>query len=103
VTAPSRPAAVRRKRRVPARPTAHVGYQPGGPDLRGRRVRERYHAIADQAVRIAGVNRRCGDALCGSAGPWVDIPDGLFPPSVSCPVCRHLAASEHVAITGSDA
>jgi hypothetical protein len=66
------------KKRALAR-TAHIEYQPAGLDASHRRVREAYHAIADQAVRVGFVTRAPGTALCGSSGPWADIPDALFP------------------------
>jgi hypothetical protein len=97
-TAPKRGA--RNKKRAPARRTACIGYQPAGFDLNGRRVRERYHAITDQAVKIGYHTRKPGDALCGTPGPWAPIPDGLFPPVVTCRACQHITASEHITITG---
>lgn len=90
-----------RKGRIPAQPSAHIGYQPPGLDPWGRRVRERYHAITEQVVKAGFLTRHPGDALCGSAGPWTDIPDGLFPPLVSCRSCQHIAASCHITITRS--
>ena len=84
-------------------PTAHVGYRPAGYDLWGRRVRARYHAVTDQDLTIGTDTRIAGDALCGSYGPWADIPDGLFPPLVSCEKCRHIATRDHITIIGSDA
>jgi hypothetical protein len=96
--ATARPA--RKKKRTPSRLTAHIEYQPAGLDLSGRRVKEAYHSITDQAVRVGILTRWPGDALCGSPGPWADIPDGLFPPHVSCRVCLHITANEHVSIIG---
>jgi hypothetical protein len=90
----------RSRKRAPARLTAHIEYQPAGLDLSGRRVKETYHAITDQAVRIGILTRWPGDALCGAPGPWADIPDGLFPPHVSCRACLHITANEHISITG---
>ena len=60
---------VREKKRTPPRLTAHIEYQPAGLDLSGRRVREAYHAITDQAVRVGILTRWPGDALCGAPGP----------------------------------
>jgi hypothetical protein len=94
---------VRQKKRTPPRRTAHVGYQPAGLDLSGRRVRERYHAITDQPVKIGLVTRESGDALCRAPGPWADIPPGLFPPLVTCSWCREIAASHSVTIIEGDA
>jgi hypothetical protein len=91
---------VRSRKRAPARLTAHIEYQPAGLDLSGRRVKEAYHAIADQAVRVGILTRWPGDALCGAPGPWADIPDGLFPPFVNCRACLHITANEHISITG---
>jgi hypothetical protein len=96
----SSPRAVRNKKRTPARLTAHIEYQPAGLNAFHRRVREAYHAIADQAVKVGFITRRPGTALCGAAGPWADIPDGLFPPLVSCRVCQAITAREHISITG---
>jgi hypothetical protein len=92
---------VRNKKRTPARRSAHIEYQPTGLDASGRRVREAYHAITDQAVTIGFLTRWPGDALCGASGPWADIPDGLFPPLVSCRTCQHITAAQHVTITGT--
>jgi hypothetical protein len=104
MTAPAPPkTVVRKKRRAAARPTAHIGYQPAGPDLYGRRVRADYHAIADQTVTGGTATCYAGEALCGTAWRWEAIPDGLFPPTVSCPVCQRIAAAGHITITGPDA
>jgi|SRR5215468_8637136 len=73
---------VRQKKRTPAR-IAHIEYQPAGLDRSGRCARETYHAVADQAVRVGLITRTPGTALCGSPGPWADIPDALFPPVVT--------------------
>jgi hypothetical protein len=91
---------VRQKKRTPARRTAHIEYQPAGLDRSGRRVREAYHAIADQVVKVGFITRRPGTALCGNPGPWADIPDGLFPPLVTCRACQHITAREHITVTG---
>ncbi len=91
------------RRKKPAPRTAHVGYQPPGAATHGRRSRERYHAVADQAVKVGPVTRAPGQALCGLTGPWTDAPVGLFPPLVSCPACRSLAASEGISIGGDGA
>jgi hypothetical protein len=91
---------VREKKRTPARRTAHIEYQPAGLDLSGRRVREAYHAIADQAVKVGFITRAFGAALCGSPGPWADIPDALFPPVVTCRACQNITAKEHITVTG---
>ncbi len=101
----TRPAAtakrgVREKKRTAARRAAHIEYQPAGLDRSGRRVREAYHAVADQAVKVGFITRWPGDALCGSPGPWADIPDGLFPPLVTCRACQHITAKTHVTVTG---
>jgi hypothetical protein len=88
------------KKRAPARRTAHIEYQPTGLDASHRRVREAYHAIADQAVRVGFITRAPGTALCGSLGPWADIPDALFPPVVTCRACRQITAREHITVTG---
>jgi hypothetical protein len=90
----------RRGKRAAARLTAHIEYQPAGLDMSGRRVKEAYHAITDHPVRVGILTRWPGDALCGSPGPWADIPDGLFPPHVSCRTCLHITANEHIRITG---
>ena len=105
-TAPARPVrnpparTVRTKKRTPARLSAHIEYQPAGLNLFGRRAREAYHAVTDQAVKVGFLTRHPGDALCGSPGPWADIPDGLFPPLVSCRACRHITAGLHITVTG---
>jgi len=88
----------RRKKVAP--PTAHVGYQSPDPATPGRRSREKYHAVADQAVTVGPVTREPGQALCGATGPWADVPVGLFPPLVSCPACRSLVVSEAITIGG---
>jgi len=90
---------VRQKKRTPAR-IAHIEYQPAGLDRSGRRARETYHAVADQAVRVGFITRTPGTALCGSPGPWADIPDALFPPVVTCRACQHITAKQHVTVTG---
>jgi hypothetical protein len=54
-TAPKR--GVRNTKRTPARLTAHIEYQPAGLDRSGRRVREAYHAITDQAIKIGFLTR----------------------------------------------
>jgi hypothetical protein len=92
--------AVRIRKRAPARPTAHIEYQPAGPGLHGRRAREAYHAITDQKLKIGYRTRYSGDALCGAPGPWADIPDGLFPPLVTCRACQHITVRLHITITG---
>jgi hypothetical protein len=97
-TAPKR--AVRNKKRTAARRTAHIEYQPAGLDRSGRRVREAYHAVTHQAVKIGFLTRWPGDALCGAPGPWADIPDGLFPPLVTCRLCQHITAAQHITIIG---
>jgi hypothetical protein len=81
------------RRKKPPAPTAHVGYQPAA------RGRDRYHAVADQAVTLGQLTRDPGQALCGQPGPWPDPPPGLFPPLVTCPACRALAADGHIIIT----
>jgi len=91
---------VRAKKRAPARRTAHIEYQPAGLDRSGRRVREAYHAITDQAVKVGFLTRWPGEALCGSPGAWADIPDGLFPPLVTCRACQHITASQHITMIG---
>jgi hypothetical protein len=90
----------RKKRRAAARPTAQIGYEPAGVNLYGRRVRAAYHAIADQTVTSGTVTCYAGEPLCGTAWRWADIPDGLFPPTVSCPACQRIAAAQHITITG---
>jgi hypothetical protein len=90
---------VRKSRRTPPR-TAHLEYQPAGLDLHGRRVREAYHAITDQTLKVGYGTRHTGDALCGAAGPWADIPDGLFEPWVNCRACQAITARLHISITG---
>jgi hypothetical protein len=47
----------RSKKRTPSRRTAHIEYQPAGLDRTGRRVREAYHAITDQAVKVGFLTR----------------------------------------------
>jgi len=88
------------RRKKPPAPTAHVGYQPPGPTAPARRARgrDRYHAVADQAVTLGQLTRDPGQALCGQPGPWPDPPPGLFPPLVTCPACRALAADGHITI-----
>jgi hypothetical protein len=103
MSAPASSRGVRNKKRTPARPTAHIGYQPAGLDRWGHRVKATYHAITDQALKIGFVSRRPGTALCGSAGPWAPVPDGLFPPTVNCRACQHITTSEHITITGGTA
>jgi len=88
----------RRKKAAPR--TAHVGYQPPVAATQGRRSRESYHAVTDQAVTLGPITREPGQALCGVTGPWADAPVGLFPPLVTCPACRSLASSEGVTIGG---
>jgi hypothetical protein len=90
---------VRQKKRTPTR-TAHIEYQLAGLDRSGRRVREAYHAIADQAVQVGFITRALGTALCGNPGPWGDIPDALFPPVVTCRACRQITTREHITVTG---
>jgi hypothetical protein len=89
------------RKRAPARRTAHIEYQPAGLDSSGGRAREAYHAIADQALKVGFITRQPGTALCGNPGPWADIPDGLFPPLVTCRACQHITAKTHITITGS--
>ena len=85
MSAPARTRGARNRKRTPARPTAHVGYQPAGLDRWGHRVKATYHAITDQAVKVGFVTRLPGTAVCGSAGPWAPVPgravpaDGLLP------------------------
>jgi len=98
MSAPAR--APRRRSRPPVRPTAHIGYQPAGLDRWGHRVKATYHAIADQAVKVGFVTRLPGTAVCGSAGPWAPVPDGLFPPMVSCRACQHITANQHITMAG---
>jgi hypothetical protein len=93
------PKGVRKSKRTPAR-TAHIEYQPAGLDLHGRCVREAYHAITDQTLEVGYGTRHTGDALCGAAGPWADIPDGLFEPWVNCRACQAITARLHISITG---
>ena len=100
MTAPAGPWGVRNKKRTPARPTAHVGYQPAGLDYFGHRVKATYHAITDQAVRVGSITRRPGAALCGCAGPWAPVPDGLFPPLLSCRACQRITTNQHITIAG---
>jgi hypothetical protein len=100
MSAPARTRGARSRKRTPARPTAHVGYQPAGLDRWGHRVKATYHAIADQAVKVGFVTRQPGTAVCGSAGPWAPVPDGLFPPTVSCRACQHITANQHITIAG---
>jgi hypothetical protein len=68
----TRPAAtarpVRNKKPTPARRSAHIEYQPAGLNAFHRRVREAYHSITDQAVKVGFITRRPGTALCGA--PW---------------------------------
>ena len=73
---------------------------PPDPDTAHRRVREAYHAIADQAVKVGFTTRAPGTALCGNPGPWADIPDALFPPAVTCRACQHITAKQHITVTG---
>jgi hypothetical protein len=87
------------RRRKAAPRTAHVGYQPR-PAASGRRSRESYHAVTDQAVTLGLITREPGQALCGLTGPWTDAPVGLFPPLVTCPACRSLVSSEGITIGG---
>ena len=101
MTRPATPTrGVREKKRTRSRCTAHIEYQPAGLNAFHRRVREAYRAIADQAVKVGFITRRPGTALCGAAGPWADIPDGLFPPLVTCRACRQIIASQHITVTG---
>ncbi len=86
--------------------TAHVGYRPAGVNTYGYRVKEGYHAVADQATPVGRgwtpsvLTRHAGQALCGAWGPWHAAPEGLFPPLVSCDTCREVATREHITITG---
>src|SRR5215472_10538088 len=89
----------RGKQRTPP-PNAHNEYQPAGLDHTGRRGREAYHAIADQAIKVGFITRAPGTALCGSPGPWADIPDALFPPLVTCRACQHITARTHITVIG---
>jgi hypothetical protein len=89
---------VRRKKAAPR--TAHVGYQSPDAATQGRGSRERYHAVADQAVTLGPITREPGQALCGLTGPWADAPVGLFPPLVTCPACRSVVSSEGITIGG---
>lgn len=80
--------------------TASVGYQAAGLNLAGRRVRESYHAVADQAVPVSEWQTRYrGEALCGAA-PIAACPPGLFSPVASCPSCIAIAARASVRIAG---
>jgi hypothetical protein len=90
----------RQKKRTPARRTAHIEYQPAGLDRSYRRVREAYHAVADQAVKVGFITRAPGTALCGNPDPWADIPDALFPPVLTCRACQRITAREHITVTG---
>ena len=99
---PASARAVRSQKRTSARRhTAHVEYQPPGRGRNGRRIREQYHAITDLAVTVGFLTRSPGDALCGSRGPWTDIPDGLFPPLVTCRACQHITTAHYIKITGT--
>ena len=102
MTSQTRPRPRARKKRTPHRMTAHVGYQPAGLNLHGRKVAERYHAIADQAATVGSITRYPGDALCGAPGPWADSPQGLFAPLVTCRWCRQIAATAGVTIIEGD-
>jgi len=84
------------RRKKPSALTAHAGYQP----TRRVRDKDRYHAVADQAVTLGQLARDPGQALCGQRGPWPDPPLGLFGPLVTCPACRALAAEHHITIAG---
>jgi hypothetical protein len=90
----------------PPASAAHVGYQPPGYDLYGRRAKASYHVVMDESVwldsppPLCGITRYPGEALCGYPGDWDHIPFGLFPPPVSCPRCRQLA--DDLAITIDD-
>ena len=92
---------VRQKKRTP-RFTAHVGYRPAGTGPGGRKVRERYHAVADQDSTRGTITYHQGDALCGSLGPWADSPDGIFSPLVTCRWCRQIAATAGITIIEGD-
>jgi hypothetical protein len=68
----------------------------------GRKIRESYHAVADQDSQRGSVTYHQGDALCGSLGPWADSPEGLFPPLVTCRWCRQIAANAGITIIEGD-
>jgi len=107
-------------------PSAGIGYQPAGHDRYWHPVREAYHVVARRRITIdghpvlkdirrypsmpnskggdpawGGITSQPGEALCGNAGPWTDIPDGLFPPLISCKPCKAIA--DHAGITIGDA
>ena len=91
---PARPkAAVRNKKRTaPGSPRMSATARPQ-PAREAAKIRERYHAVADQDSTRGSITYHQGDALCGSLGPWADSPDGLFSPLVTCRWCRQIAAT----------
>jgi hypothetical protein len=102
MTGQTRPRTRARQKKQPRQPTAHVGYQPAGLNLHGRKVAERWHALADQAVTVGSITRYPDEALCGAPGPWADSPQGLFAALVTCRWCRQIAATAGVTIIEGD-
>ena len=87
------------RKRAPAR-TAHIEYQPAGLDATCRRVREAYHADRRPGRPGRVHHPRARHRPVRQPGPWADIPDGLFPPLVTCRACQHITAKEHITVTG---
>ena len=92
----------------PPAPAVHVGYQPAGRDLYGRRAKTSYHLVANESIfldsppPLCGITRYPGEALCGYPGDWEHIPYGLFPPPVSCTRCTQLAARHGITTDHDD-
>ena len=76
MSAPARPRGVRNRKRTPARPTAHIGYQPAGLDRWGHRVKATYHAITDQALKIGSIIRNPAPLCVDRPGPGHPCPMG---------------------------
>jgi hypothetical protein len=83
---------------------AHIGYIPHGTTPAGRRARQQYHVILDQAATIGGdgqprlIGRYAGEPLCGTTGEVLDPPIGLFPAEVSCVSCSAIAVRQQIKV-----
>jgi len=61
--------------------------------------REVIHAVSDHDVTIGWVTRRATLPLCEALVHLTEPEPGLFPPVVTCRLCRAIAAAEHIEIT----
>jgi hypothetical protein len=85
------------------RRTATVAVEPAGPRISKRLPQGVYHAVASQRVRLGYVTCGPGEPLCGTTAALQPCPDGLFPPSVTCPLCAALVARERISISAAAA